>query len=273
MTAPAFPCTRAGKRTLPATTAVLIAMLLAACTTGSTTRPPDPRRSGFDDMTPATQAMQRDDTQNPAMLWVLDGEAAWHRPDGPAGRACADCHGDARTAMRGVATRYPRFDAASGRPVTLGQRIEQCRAERQRAAPLRPDDDRRIALEAYVAHQSRGLPIAPDADPRLEPFRERGRRLYETRLGQLNLACAQCHDGLAGRRLGGSTIPQGHPTGYPIYRLEWQGMGTLQRRLRNCLVGVRAQPFGAEAIEWVELELHLMQRAAGMPLETPAVRP
>lgn len=248
--------------------ALPLALALAACATAI-----DTRHSGFDEMSPATQALQRDDTQNPAMLWVLDGEGAWKRPDGAARRACADCHGDARTSMRGVATRYPRFDAQLGRPVTLGQRIEQCRVGPQRAAALPPDDDRRIALETYVAFQSRGLPIAPDDDPRLAPFRERGRQLYRQRFGQLNLACAHCHDERAGRHLGGSVIPQGHATGYPIYRLEWQGMGTLPRRLRNCLVGVRAEPFAPDAIEWIELELHLMQRAAGLPLETPAVRP
>ena len=52
-------------------------------------------------------------------------------------------------------------------------------------------------------------------------------------------------------------IPQGHPTGYPIYRLEWQGLGSLQRRLRNCMSGVRAEPFAYGAIELVELELYL----------------
>ena len=74
-------------------------------------------------------------------------------------------------------------------------------------------------------------------------------------------------------RLGGSPIPQAHPTGYPIYRLEWQGLGSLQRRLRACMSGVRAEPFAWGAPELVELELYLARRARGMPLETPGVRP
>lgn len=68
-------------------------------------------------------------------------------------------------------------------------------------------------------------------------------------------------------------IPQAHPTGYPIYRLEWQGMGSLARRIRNCMVGVRAEPYAPGAPEVAELELYLMWRARGMKLETPAVRP
>ena len=130
-----------------------------------------------------------------------------------------------------------------------------------------------LSLETYVAHQSRGLPVAPDTDPRLLPFRERGRALFGQRMGQLDLSCSQCHDGLAGLRLGSSPIPQAHATGYPVYRLEWQGLGSLQRRLRNCMSGVRAEPFAYGAPELVELELFLAWRSRGMPLETPAVRP
>lgn len=248
------------------------AWLIAACSAPDRTQAPaDARRSGFDFMTPATQALQRDDSQNPAMLWVQEGEALWNRAEGADARSCASCHGDARQSQRGVAARYPRFDATLGRPVGLAQRIERCRTQQQRAPAL--DAEPLLSLETYVAHQSRGLPIAPDADARLEPFRNRGEQLFRRRVGQLNLSCAQCHDERAGAHLGGSVIPQGHATGYPVYRLEWQGMGSLQRRLRNCLVGVRAEPFAPGAVEWVELELYLAGRSRGMPVETPAVRP
>ena len=222
----------------------------------------DARRSGYDDMSPQVQAMQRDDAANPAMLWVKDGEAVW-------GRECARCHGDAAISMRGVAARYPAFDAASQRPVTLGQRL----ATHQRATPLAPESEALLSLESFVAFQSRGLPVAPPADPRLQPFRERGEQLFRRRMGQLDFSCAQCHDEHAGQRLGGSTIPQAHPTGYPQYRLEWQAMASLQRRLRSCMNGVRAEPFAYGAPEFTELELYLAQRAAGMRVETPAVRP
>ena len=84
------------------------------------------------------------------------------------------------------------------------------------------------------------------------------------RIGQLNLSCAQCHDSLPGKRLAGSLIPEAHPTGYPVYRLEWQAMGSLQRRMRGCMSGVRAEPFAYGAQELVELELYLKTRAKGM---------
>jgi sulfur-oxidizing protein SoxA len=217
--------------------------------------------------------MQDDEFANPGMLSVHDGEALWSEKAGAAGRACADCHGDASASMKGVAARYPAFDSASNAPIDLQGRVNQCRRERQDASPLEFESAALLSLVAYVAYQSRGLPAAAGDDPRLAPFVEEGRRLYETRLGQLNLACADCHDDNWGRRLGGSVIPQAYPTGYPIYRLEWQAMGSLQRRLRNCLNGVRAEPFDYGAPEYVALELYLMTRARGMAMETPGVRP
>ena len=251
--------------------AVLFATALAG--SGSDAGSADARRSGSAYMTPEVRAMQQDDGLNPAMLWVQDGAAAWSRKPAAGERSCADCHGDASSSMRGVAARYPRFDAASGRPLTLGERIDACVVRHQHGAPLGAEHEARLALEAYVGLQSRGLPIAPDADARLEPFAAAGARLYTQRMGQLDFSCAQCHDERAGLRLGGSTIPEAHPTGYPIYRLEWQTLGSLQRRLRGCMSGVRAEPFAYGSRELVELEIYLARRAAGLAVETPAVRP
>jgi sulfur-oxidizing protein SoxA len=233
---------------------------------------PRERRSGFDFMSRETQAMQQDDAMNPGMLWVREGEALWARRTGE-NRSCADCHGEARESMRGVAARFPAFSAALGRPIDLEQRINLCRTERQGAPPLAWESQELLALTAYVAAQSRGLPISVGNDPRLRPFIENGRRLYRQRQGQLNLACSLCHDDNWGKRLAGNPVPQAHPTGYPLYRLEWQSLGSLQRRLRNCMTGMRAEPYAYGAPEAVELELYLMSRASGMTVETPAVRP
>ena len=97
--------------------ALLAATLLVGCqwpatgpALGEAPAPGTPRRSGFDDMSPATQAMQRDDTANPAWLWVEDGRQRF-------AATCARCHTVA--AMAGVAARYPAWDATAGRPLTL----------------------------------------------------------------------------------------------------------------------------------------------------------
>jgi sulfur-oxidizing protein SoxA len=215
-------------------------------------------------MSAATRTLQEDDAQNPGFLWVQDGRQRFARD-------CAACHG--ADTLRGAAARYPALDRASGKPITLAGRIRQCHASRAQQGELPWESETLLALESYVAHLSRGTPIAPPRDERLDALVTQGERLWRQPFGQIGLACTQCHDALAGKRLAGSTIPQAHPTGYPIYRLEWQGLGSLQRRLRGCMSGVRAEPFAYGADEWLALEVFLMRRAAGMLIESPGVRP
>jgi sulfur-oxidizing protein SoxA len=165
--------------------------------------------------------------------------------------------------MKGVAARYPALVA--GRLVNLEQQV------RHEVPALKYESRELLALTAYVARHSRGMEI--QVGEKARPFIERGKAFFHRRQGQLNLACAQCHDDNWGKKLAGSTIPQAHPTGYPIYRLEWQTLGSLGRRLRNCLTGMRAELYPYGSAELVELELYLMWRARGMKLEAPAVRP
>jgi sulfur-oxidizing protein SoxA len=253
--------------------ALLTAAPLVVASVSAAEIPSSERRSGFSFMAPETQAMQNDDTANPGMLWVLDGETLWKSRTGTLSKACADCHNDARASMKGVAARYPAFDQVLGRPVNLEQRINLCRARHQQATPLAYESRELLALTAFIGQNSRGSPIAESADGRLAPFITKGRELFMQRQGQLNLGCTNCHDDNWDRRLAGSAITQGQPTGYPLYRLEWQSLGSLQRRLRSCITGVRAQAYDYGAPELVELELYLMSRARDMPVETPAVRP
>ena len=241
--------------------------------TGASPAAPTAGPSAFTMMGPALQAMQRDDSLNPGMLWVLDGQARWAQAQGPGGKSCAHCHGATPAErLRGVAATYPAWDAMSSRPLNLAERIAACRSRHQGVRdPF--TDDALLALEAAVAQASRGLPVAPPADARLQPWRARGQALWQQRMGQLDLSCSQCHDDRVGQRLGGSPIPPGHAAGYPTYRLEWQALGSLQRRIRNCSTGVRAQPWPAGSDDLRALEVFMAWRDRGLPVEAPAVRP
>jgi L-cysteine S-thiosulfotransferase len=233
----------------------------------------DQRRSDSEFMSADTRAMQNDESANPGMLAVLDGETLWNEKAGASNKSCADCHGDAAVSMKGVAARYPSFAPESRRPVDLEQQINLSRVTDQKSAALAFESKELLALTVYIARQSRGMPVAVKEDARSKPFIEAGRAIFERRQGQLDLSCAQCHDDNWGKKLAGSLIPQAQPTGYPIYRLEWQEVGSLQRRLRGCMSAVRAEPYDYGAPELVDLEYFLMWRARGMPIETPAVRP
>lgn len=254
--------------------AALLAMLAAtAAPAGAADIPLGQRLSGDHFMSADARRMQGDDSENPGMLAVLDGETLWNAKAGAGNKSCADCHGDAATSMKGVAARYPAVMPALGRPVDLEGRINLSRSEDQKAAPLPFESADLLALTAYIARQSRGMPIDVKDDAASDPFIAAGRALFERREGQLDLSCAQCHDDNWGKHLAASPVPQAHPTGYPIYRLQWQQLGSLQRRLRECMRATRAEPYDFGAPELVDLEFYLMWRARGMAMDAPAVRP
>lgn len=249
----------------------LLVILIAANSSLALESSKDARQSSYHLMTPENRAMQDDPNLNPAAFWVMDGHSLWKEKTGKKNASCASCHGDSGQKMAGVATQFPKMQ--KGRLQTLEGQINQCRTSRQEAPALAYESKELLALTTFVASQSKGLPIAVQETPQNKKDLQQGRQFFNERMGQLNLSCAQCHQDRAGLKLGGSLIPQGHPTAYPIYRIEWQTMGSLQRRLRNCMSGVRAQQFEYGSQEMAQLELFLMWRARGMPLETPGVRP
>ena len=234
--------------------------------------PPSALKPGSAFTSEANRALQEDEFANPGMLWVERGGKLWNEPAGKSEKSCASCHGDAAKSMKGAATHYPRVDKAAGRLVNLSGRINVCREQNQAALPLAQESDELLALTTFVTYQSRGLPIDVKVDAQNRVDFERGRTRFYRRMGQMNLACAQCHDRNWDRTLLFEKISQGHPSGFPAYRQEWQTVGSLQRRLRACYSGLRAQmpPYGAR--ELLELELFLAWRANGLPIEAPAVR-
>lgn len=207
-------------------------------------------RSGLEFSSEEIRKLQASDAENPGMLWVDQGAKLFAQD-------CASCH----ASMKGVAARYPRL--VNGKIVNLEEMV------RHRKPALAYESDEMLALTAYVAHQSRGFSHKNELS---EEKIEKGKTEYFRRRGQMNLSCSHCHDANAGKQLGAETVSQGQPNGYPAYRLEWQKLGSLQRRLRSCLFGLHAElpPYGSELL--LELELYLAWRAKGLPIEVPAVR-
>ena len=181
--------------------------------------------------------------------------------------------------------RARRRCAASPRailPSTRSQRRRRSTSKRASIAAARSASARRrgraksddlLALTAYVAYQSRGMPLAVSIDGPARASFDRGRALYTQRHGQMNLACTQCHDENWGKRLLAENISQGHGNAFPAYRLEWQSLGSLQRRIRACLLRrSRAKcPRRARASSPTSSSTSAGARK-GLPIEAPGVR-
>jgi sulfur-oxidizing protein SoxA len=232
----------------------------------------DGRRSGYLYLGDQTRALQDDDFLNPGMFAVDYGRDLWNSVEGTEGFSCASCHGDAEQTLQGVATRFPRYDARRDRIINLELMINRERAERMGAAPYDYESEELLALTAYIANQSRGMPLEVDITGPAEPFFEAGRAFYFERRGQLDLSCAQCHDDRAGMLLRGDLLSQGQVNGFPFFRLMWDSIASTHRMFEWCNVSVRAEPYRLGSDEYLNLELYLAWRGRGLPIEAPAVR-
>ncbi len=244
--------------------------LLGACA-DAVMKAPD-KRSGYTFSTKETRAMQDDDFSNPAFLWVDIGAENWSKKDGKAGKACATCHGKAEKSMKGVATRYPAYSAEDKKLRTVQDQINYCRTKRMQAKAWKWDGDDMLGMTTYVKSQSRGMPINVKIDGPAKPFFEAGKKFYSQRRGMLDMSCYNCHVDYPNTRIRANLLSQGMPNGFPLYRLKWQKVGSLHRRFRGCNKQVRAKPYKQGSDEYTNVELFIMWRAQGLPIETPAVR-
>jgi sulfur-oxidizing protein SoxA len=230
------------------------------------------KKSGYVYAEPETRAMEDDDFNNPAFLWVDQGKELWSKVEGTAGVSCASCHNEASNTMKGVGATYPKFVPAIGKVVDIEQRINYERTHRMGAAEWAWESPELLAMTAFVKLQSRGMPVRVAVDGPAHATWLRGKAFYETRRGQLDMACAQCHIQNPERKLRSEILSQGQSNGFPTYRLAWGTLGSLQRRFRECNNNIRAEPLPYGADDYIALELFVASRGNGLPVESPSVR-
>jgi L-cysteine S-thiosulfotransferase len=231
-------------------------------------------KSGLSFASEEIRKLQEDELGNPAQLLVDQARTLWSQapisPSSAKNKPCAECHGKVES-MKGVATRYPKMFDKHGL-TNLEGRINICRTEQQGQATWAYESPQLLGMTALIATQSRGLSNQASIEADARPHFEAGHAMYYERMGQMNLSCAHCHEKNAGRRLLAEVISQGHSNAYPIYRLEWQATGSLHRRFRSCLNGVKAELWPQGSQQLLNLELFLAWRGQGLGVETPGVR-
>lgn len=205
----------------------------------------------------------------PYEIAVDEGAELFEEPFGD-GSSYPDCFDEGA-----VKQRYPYFDDARAEVVTLEMAINDCRAEHGEAA-LDFDGAEITQLVAYMAFASRGEIIdvaTPASDAALAAY-ESGKRFYTTRRGQLNFACSSCHVQLAGNLLRAERLSAslGQVTHWPVYRFQWQDVGSLHKRFAECNRQVRAEPFAAQSEAYRNLEYFLSYLSNGFELNGPATR-
>ena len=234
--------------------------------------PLDKVQSGLSFTGPEILELQADDFANPALPYMDKGAKLWSQSAGKDGQSCQSCHGELEAQMKGVAARYPAIDKPSGKLFNLEDRIRQCRLKKQKASDWPLESDELLAVSLYVTSASNGMPVQANIEGKAKSHFENGQKIFTTRQGQMNMSCTQCHDQRYGIKLYTDRLSQGQPNAYPAYRIEWQRLASLERRLRFCYNGVRAEvPAWGHGV-MRDISLYLMWRAQGLNIEVPSVR-
>ena len=186
------------------------------------------------------------------------------------GRSLASCFPNGG---RRIAATYPHYDSRLKRVVTLEMAINQCL--KAHGQPLyEPTDPQTMgAVTAYVRSLANGQKVNVRVPSAAQPRFEEGRRLYFTRMGQRNYACASCHVQGAGKRFEERALSPaiGQATHWPVIR---DGSPvTLQQRIRECLELMGAAPFPAGSDELNHIEYFLTYLSNGLAMKANAWRP
>jgi sulfur-oxidizing protein SoxA len=218
-----------------------------------------------------TRDMQRDDFDNPAMLFVDQARDVWNTVEGTEGQSCASCHGDPES-LAGFWAAQPKVNAENGELWAAEQYINDCRTERMGAEAYGWNSQPMRNMTALIASVSRGLPMNVATDGPAAPFWEKGQEIYYTRYGQMELACANCHEANNGNYIRADHLSQGHINGFPTYRLRDAGLVSRHNRFFGCIRDTRGVPYEIGSPEFVALELYVASRGNGLSVEGPAVR-
>ncbi|MGM0584186.1 MAG: sulfur oxidation c-type cytochrome SoxA [Pseudomonadota bacterium] len=229
-------------------------------------------RSGWTFRTSETQQVQTDDFMNSAMIFIDQARDQWETVEGSEGKSCASCHGDVEESMEGLRAGMPKYNEKAGSLYTLEDYINECRTERMGAEAWKWDKPTMNAMKALIGLQSRGMPVDVDIDGPAREWWERGKEMYYTRYGQLELSCANCHEQNYDNYIRADHLSQGQINGFPTYRLKNTRLNSIQGRFKGCIRDTRAETFSPGSDEFRALQLYVAWRGEGLDVETPAVR-
>ena len=228
--------------------------------------------SGYHYLKPETRVLQDDDFENPGLFAVENGEFLFNQTQASTGKSCVDCHDASGEKLNTSAiARYPVVNHTTKDIISLQTQISRCRT-RVNPEPLPVNHADMIALETFVRYLAKGEKVNVQTDGAVAPLLKEGEALYKQRYGLIDMSCSQCHGQYAGQMIRGQKISQGQANGFPVYRLDIGEMTSLNQRITQCLNLMRAEPFPDDSRENKLLELYLMSRSNGLPIETPAVR-
>ncbi|MEY3218779.1 MAG: sulfur oxidation c-type cytochrome SoxA [Pseudomonadota bacterium] len=215
---------------------------------------------------PVEERPNLDPLENPAMFATEEGERLY-------AQMCSNCHQSPQL-FQSWAVTMPKYSTAMNKMIGVEEFVTRhARATRQINLPMQSNQN--LALSTFLRFISNGKPLQVDiSDPETQSALVRGEKLAQTKIGQLNFACTDCHQIASNRWIRGQYLAdmKSMIDHFPLYRTSRGELWDIRKRFQWCNVAIRANELPPDAKEYGDLELYLTQYNRGAPMNVPGIR-
>jgi len=214
-----------------------------------------------------------DPIENPAM-WAVDKAQELWKQAGAAGSSCNTCHSDPKTSFKTWAASMPMWEPRLNKVLGVEEFVTRhAKATTGASWPMETEENR--AMSVYLHFLANGTPMKVDtSSPDAKAAIERGKELSARKVGQLNMACTDCHGKVANRWIRGQWLgePKGQYDHFPTWRTSLLAIWDIRQRFQWCQVNIRADELSPDAKEYGDLEFYLAVQNEGQKLSVPGIR-
>jgi sulfur-oxidizing protein SoxA len=222
---------------------------------------------------PVEKRENLDPIENPAM-WAVDKAQDLWKQAGAAGSSCNTCHSDPKTSFKTWAASMPMWEPRLNKVLGVEEFVSRhAKATTGASWPMETEENR--AMSVYLHFLANGTPIKVDtSSPDAKAAIERGKELSARKVGQLNMACTDCHGKVANRWIRGQWLgePKGQLDHFPTWRTSLLAIWDIRQRFQWCQVNIRADELPPDAKEYGDLEFYLAVLNEGQKLSVPGIR-
>ena len=214
-----------------------------------------------------------DPIENPAM-WAVDKAPELWKQTGSTGSSCNTCHSDPKTSFQTWAASMPKWEPRLNKALSVEEFVTR-HAKATTGASWFMETDENRAMSVYLHFLANGTPIKIDtSSPEAKAAIERGKELSARKVGQLNMACTDCHGKVANHWVRGQWLgePKGQYDHFPTWRTSLLAIWDIRQRFQWCQVNIRADELPPDAKEYGDLEFYLAIQNEGQKLSVPGIR-
>ena len=214
-----------------------------------------------------------DPIENPGM-WAVEKAEVLYKSRGPAGFACATCHVDAKVAFKSWAAHMPKWEPRLDKVLGVEEFVTRhAKVTTGHEWLMETEANREMAV--YLRFLANGEAIDVDTESaEAKAAIARGHALTDRKVGQLNMACSDCHGKVVNHWIRGQWLGEqkGQYDHFPTWRTSLQAIWDIRQRFQWCSVNIRGDELPPDAKEYGDLELYLAAQNEGLKLSVPGIR-